>query len=115
MSNFSTLINFFLFIKEGKLTYSPISLGIFFFVFQFCIITVPFMPLKMSGTDLLESKAFSTEAKKILDSLITHQDPDISAGLLRKHIGSCRAEALKYFSSDKYREYMKKAQQNPDR
>ena len=46
------------------------------------------------------------EHEEILDSLITHQDPEVSANLMRKHIETCRAEALKYFSSDTYREYM---------
>ena len=52
MSNFSNFINFFLSINEGRLIYSPISFGILFFVFQFCIMTVPFSPLNKSGTDL---------------------------------------------------------------
>ena len=49
----------------------------------------------------------AVEHTEILDSLITHQDPEYSAQLLRKHIGTCRSEALKYFSSDQYRNYMK--------
>ena len=38
----------------------------------------------------------------ILDSLIEHQDPDICAELMRKHIKTCRAAALRYFSSEDY-------------
>ena len=40
---------------------------------------------------------------EILDSLIAQQDPDVCASLMRTHIQTCRAAALKYFSSDEYR------------
>ena len=64
-SRFSGLINFFLSIKDGKLRNSPISFGMFFFVFQFCIITVPLKPLKISGTDLLDNRVLSTDEKRL--------------------------------------------------
>ena len=41
----------------------------------------------------------------ILDSLITGQDPEASASLLKEHIFTCRTAALKYFSSEGYKNY----------
>ena len=41
------------------------SFGMFFFVFQFCIITEPLKPLNISGTDLLDKRALSTEEKRL--------------------------------------------------
>ena len=47
------------------------------------------------------------EHTEILDALIEHQDPDVCAELMRKHIKTCRAAALKYFSSEEYQKYVK--------
>ena len=60
-----------------------------------------------SGQTVTKIHNAVVEHTEILDSLITHQPPEISAELMRKHIETCRAEALKYFSSDTYHEYMK--------
>ncbi len=40
----------------------------------------------------------------ILDSLISMQDPEQSAALMREHIQTCRTAALRYFRSDEYRQ-----------
>lgn len=52
------------------------------------------------------------EHLEILDNLINHEDPELSAELMRKHVETCRTEALKYFSSDDYRKYMNNTRQN---
>ena len=61
------------------------------------------------ATGQTETKIHNAVAEhaEILDSLITHQPPELSAELMRKHLETCRAEALKYFSSDAYQNYMK--------
>ncbi len=59
------------------------------------------------ATGQTEAKIHNAVAEhlEILDSLITHQDTTVSAQLLRKHIETCRTEALRYFSSGQYRNY----------
>lgn len=47
------------------------------------------------------------EHAAILDALITRQSPEACAGLMREHVNHCRAEALSYFSSEAYQNFLK--------
>lgn len=55
-----------------------------------------------TGQNEVKVHAAAKEHAEILDSLIRGDDPDTSAQYLRKHIETCRASALAYFSSPKY-------------
>ena len=47
------------------------------------------------------------EQAAILDAIITRQPAEVCTGLMRRHLEHCREEALKYFSSDAYLNFMK--------
>ncbi|MBQ6376682.1 MAG: GntR family transcriptional regulator [Lachnospiraceae bacterium] len=59
-----------------------------------------------TGQDKVKIHKAREEHLEILDSLIEHQDPDVCAELMRRHLKTCRTAALKYFSSEEYLKHL---------
>jgi DNA-binding GntR family transcriptional regulator len=57
-----------------------------------------------TGQNEVKVHEAAAEHEAILDSLIRGDDPDTCAALMKKHIETCRASALAYFSSPEYLE-----------
>ena len=58
-----------------------------------------------TGQNQVKIHEAKREHLEILDSLIAGQDIDVPTKLLKKHIETCRAAALRYFSSEASRRY----------